>query len=254
MGRMSCFVGWALAVAFSGLAMGAEPVKATPAAVAAHSLFEEYWEWVMREYPTYATFLGDHRYDDRLGDESPEAVARRKAFFPAFLRRLDQVDGKQLSADDRTSLEVLNSGEKRVASTSCLIRAVQRSRQLGAGHADGRYPSRPARARESHALHLGQGLRELHQAIGSGAVGHSPLDRTDADRAGGRLGAAEDRDCAGAAAAGSADGPDPEKSPVPPSSPCPPTLRRGSGATRVFWPAGDSRQRDSGVPVAQGVL
>ncbi len=70
----------------------------------------------MREYPTYATFLGDHRYDDRLTDSSPEAVARRKAFFPAFLRRLDQVDGKLLSADDRTSLEVLKFRiEKRVA-------------------------------------------------------------------------------------------------------------------------------------------
>ncbi len=51
-----------------------------------------------------------------LATQSPEAVARRKAFFPAFLRRLDQVDGKQLSADDRTSLEVLKFRlEKRVA-------------------------------------------------------------------------------------------------------------------------------------------
>jgi uncharacterized protein (DUF885 family) len=107
MGRMSFFAGWALAVILSGLAVGAEPVKEIPAAETARPLFDEYWEWVMREYPTYATFLGDHRYDDRLTDSSPEAVARRKAFFPAFLRRLDQVDGKQLSADDRTSLEVL---------------------------------------------------------------------------------------------------------------------------------------------------
>jgi uncharacterized protein (DUF885 family) len=116
MGRMIFFAGWALAVGLSGLAIGAEPVKSMPATETARPLFDEYWEWVMREYPTYATFLGDHRYDDRLTDSSPEAVARRKAFFPAFLRRLDQVDSKELSPDDRTSLEVLKFRiERRIA-------------------------------------------------------------------------------------------------------------------------------------------
>ena len=116
MARMRLVVTLALAAALSGPALGAEPVKATSAAETARPLFDEYWEWVMREYPTYATFLGDHRYDDRLTDSSPEAVARRKAFFPAFLRRLDQVDGKELSADDRTSLEVLKFRiERRIA-------------------------------------------------------------------------------------------------------------------------------------------
>jgi uncharacterized protein (DUF885 family) len=116
MGRIKLFAALVLVFAFSGLALAAEPVKTTPAAETARPLFDEYWEWVMREYPTYATFLGDHRYDDRLTDSSPEAVARRKAFFPAFLRRLDQVDGKRLSAGDRTSLEVLKFRiERRIA-------------------------------------------------------------------------------------------------------------------------------------------
>jgi uncharacterized protein (DUF885 family) len=106
----------ALAGALCGPVMGAEPVKPTSAPIVAHALFDEYWEWVLREYPTYATYLGDHRYDDRLTDESSTAVARRRAFYRAFLRRIEDVDDKRLSAQDRTSLGVLRFRfEKRVA-------------------------------------------------------------------------------------------------------------------------------------------
>ena len=82
----------ALATVLSGLAMSAEPVKAPQLALAVHALFDEYWEWVMREYPGYATYLGDHRYDNRVKDESPGAVGRRKAFYVRFLSQLDRVD------------------------------------------------------------------------------------------------------------------------------------------------------------------
>ena len=115
-GRIKLFAALALVVALGGPAMGAEPVKASQPAVAVQALFGEYWEWVMREYPEYATFLGDHRYDDRLTDQSPAAVARRRAYFPAFVRRLDRVDPKKLSPEDRTSLAVLKfSLEKQIA-------------------------------------------------------------------------------------------------------------------------------------------
>ena len=118
MARIRFFAALALAAALCTPALGAEPGKASPAPapVAAHALFAEYWEWVMREYPGYATFLGDRRYDDRVTDESPAAVARRKAFYPAFLRRLDRVDGRRMPAEDRTSLEVLRfSIERQIA-------------------------------------------------------------------------------------------------------------------------------------------
>ena len=106
MGRIRSFAVLALATALSGLAMGAESVKA-PQAAAVHALFDEYWQWVMREYPEYATYLGDHRYDDRVKDESPDAVARRKAFNLKFLDQLARVDDRPLSAEDRTSLGIL---------------------------------------------------------------------------------------------------------------------------------------------------
>jgi len=122
MRRIRLFPALAIALAIGGQALGAEATESSPATVApsaaarAHALFDEYWEWVLRENPGYATFLGDHRYDDRVKDESPAAVARRRAFFQAFVRRLDRIDGKRLSAADRVSLEVLKySIKSRVA-------------------------------------------------------------------------------------------------------------------------------------------
>ncbi|HSC97896.1 MAG TPA: hypothetical protein VLI21_03260, partial [Casimicrobiaceae bacterium] len=42
-----------------------------------HALFDEYWAWTKRESPEFATLLGDDRYNDRLTDLSPAAIARR---------------------------------------------------------------------------------------------------------------------------------------------------------------------------------
>ena len=40
-------------------------------------LYDDYWEFGLRENPTFATYLGDHRYDDKLEDVSAEAYHRR---------------------------------------------------------------------------------------------------------------------------------------------------------------------------------
>jgi len=33
-----------------------------------NKLYEDYWEFTLKENPTTATYLGDHRYDDALED------------------------------------------------------------------------------------------------------------------------------------------------------------------------------------------
>lgn len=72
----------------------------------ARTLFDAYWQWTMREFPEFATFVGDHRYDDRLTDFSPSALARRRAARAEFLDRAVAVDGGSLDAADRVSLRV----------------------------------------------------------------------------------------------------------------------------------------------------
>jgi uncharacterized protein (DUF885 family) len=82
-------------------APGADPTAA------AQALFEEYWQWQLREFPELATRLGDHRYDDRLSDQSAAAVDKRRATRADFRERLAKVDATALSPADRVSLRVL---------------------------------------------------------------------------------------------------------------------------------------------------
>jgi uncharacterized protein (DUF885 family) len=72
-----------------------------------HALFDAYWEWQLRELPRLATSIGDHRYDDRLTDFSPAALASRKAAVADFARRLHTIDRSALSDEDALSYDVL---------------------------------------------------------------------------------------------------------------------------------------------------
>ena len=69
-------------------------------------IFDEEWEWQLREYPERATFIGDSRYDDRLTDVSAEAYARRQAHATELLARLGSVDRGKLSADDQLNYDL----------------------------------------------------------------------------------------------------------------------------------------------------
>ena len=53
--------------------------------VEARGLFDDYWEWVLREYPDAAAlFFGEDRYPDRLSDEAPQSVKVRNSALRAF--------------------------------------------------------------------------------------------------------------------------------------------------------------------------
>src|SRR5205807_2581716 len=45
---------------------------------ALRAVVAEHWEYMMRWTPTYATTLGDHRYDDRLAPRDAAAIAREE--------------------------------------------------------------------------------------------------------------------------------------------------------------------------------
>jgi uncharacterized protein (DUF885 family) len=85
----------------------AQPNQSGDASAQAQAIFDEYWQWVLREYPELATRLGDHRYDDRLSDQSAAAVDRRRAARVDFRDRLAKADAAKLSPTDRVSLRVL---------------------------------------------------------------------------------------------------------------------------------------------------
>jgi uncharacterized protein (DUF885 family) len=50
-------------------------------------LLREHWAWVLEQQPLRATRLGVHRYDDRIADQSYDAIQKRRAFTGELLRR-----------------------------------------------------------------------------------------------------------------------------------------------------------------------
>jgi len=84
---------------------------ATPAAPATpearlHELFESEWERGLRENPLLATYLGDHRYDDRWPDASPGALAKSHAGDVAVLETLKSLPTSQLTGEDPLNKEL----------------------------------------------------------------------------------------------------------------------------------------------------
>ncbi|HEX5709034.1 MAG TPA: DUF885 domain-containing protein [Pyrinomonadaceae bacterium] len=71
-----------------------------------HALFEEEWEWTMKEYPTFASSLGDRRYNDRWTDLSLEAFERRQRHRQDVLARLRRIDRRRLSAADQLNYDL----------------------------------------------------------------------------------------------------------------------------------------------------
>ncbi|HVF90730.1 MAG TPA: DUF885 domain-containing protein [Blastocatellia bacterium] len=77
-----------------------------------HALFEEDWEWRLREFPEAATYYGDRRYNDRLTDRSPEAIERRKAHDREMLERIRKIDRSKLSGQDLVSYDLYLEDKK----------------------------------------------------------------------------------------------------------------------------------------------
>jgi uncharacterized protein (DUF885 family) len=73
------------------------------------ALAADHWEWFAREAPEAATLLGDNRYNDRLTDQSPQAVQARKAHWQDLLKQVRTFDPAQLSPQNRVSLQVLTT-------------------------------------------------------------------------------------------------------------------------------------------------
>jgi len=69
--------------------------------VAAH------WEYLMRWTPTWATTIGDHRYDDQLERRDAASIAAANAERDALLDRLVALDPAALDAGDRDTLALL---------------------------------------------------------------------------------------------------------------------------------------------------
>lgn len=69
-------------------------------------LIDDSWEYGLREFPTFATRVGDHRFNDQLARQSIADQKRRLAMKREFLQRWEAIDRDALEQTDRVNYDI----------------------------------------------------------------------------------------------------------------------------------------------------
>lgn len=106
------------------------------ASSALRNLADRYWQARLEASPLFATFLGDHRYDDRVDDLSASAEAAQRVLWEIFLDEAQAIDPATLDETDRVTQRLL-VGELTDNITSIDARLIElASDQMQGIHAD----------------------------------------------------------------------------------------------------------------------
>ncbi len=97
----------ALSLPAGGLVVPAHAAPATTPSERLAALSDEYWQGLMKAAPTWATTLGDRRYDDRLSDISPAGDEAELARRRDVLARAQAIDPAGLSSTERVTRGLL---------------------------------------------------------------------------------------------------------------------------------------------------
>ena len=99
-------------VVFGARAADADPQETR----SLHALFDRNWEDISQRFPEGSTYRGDLRYNDRLSDESAEAIAAYDAQVRQWLAEAKAIRPERLDPADRVSLQLfIGNMERRVA-------------------------------------------------------------------------------------------------------------------------------------------
>ncbi len=98
-----------LAMAFSfALTLSAQPDKALDARRAQlRDAIQAEWEYTLRTSPEFATYVGDPRYNDRLGDYSPRAVAKETEHARQQLKLFEAIDNTGFPEDEALNQQLM---------------------------------------------------------------------------------------------------------------------------------------------------
>lgn len=108
----------------------AAAAESAAAAQALHQLLDAEWEWRLAQFPERATSIGDHRFDDRVTDRSPAAIAARRDHHREQLAAIRAIDRTQLSGEDRLSWDILSFNADLAVHGDQLLRSVAPGRDL----------------------------------------------------------------------------------------------------------------------------
>lgn len=70
---------------------------------------KDYWELMLKYHPTFATYIGDHRYDDALEDLSEESMAEWVDLFKDLLSKTEGLDENLLTAENKLNRDLLQN-------------------------------------------------------------------------------------------------------------------------------------------------
>jgi len=88
------------------LAFFATPLFAADEVARLHALFDRTWETRIRESPLFATSVGRHEYDDKLGSMTPADLARRHEQAKAALAELSSIDRAKLPPNEVVNADI----------------------------------------------------------------------------------------------------------------------------------------------------
>ena len=131
-----------------------KPAKASPL----QKLFDQVWQEDLADDPISATALGDHRYDDKLPDMSPEGIDKRNKRNFTRLQALRKINKDKLDKADQLNYDLFDREIKRPHR-----RVRVQTRRLYAFRSVGGPQLLPELA-EFAAVQDGQGLRQLDRA------------------------------------------------------------------------------------------
>ncbi|MBI4488001.1 MAG: DUF885 domain-containing protein [Deltaproteobacteria bacterium] len=87
-------------------ATGAGELSMNASAKALHALFRAEWDYRMEQNPTWASVLGDRRWNDRWPDLSLAAIRKRQEHNIEALAKLKSIERRQLSRQDQLSYDL----------------------------------------------------------------------------------------------------------------------------------------------------
>ena len=73
-----------------------------------YDLFDDHWQAWMQNDPIFASFCGDHRYDDQLPSMTLESIENWRSMLQEFRTRQDEINPQDLSKSDRMNYRIFS--------------------------------------------------------------------------------------------------------------------------------------------------
>jgi uncharacterized protein (DUF885 family) len=70
---------------------------------------KDYWEHRLKYNPTFATYIGDHRYDDALEDLSEESITAQAGYYRELLSKTEKIDTDLLTPENKLNCHIFKN-------------------------------------------------------------------------------------------------------------------------------------------------